>query len=151
MHHKKLDDLDSRMRVVKDFIEEFYNKTIFKHDRETTRDLSPAIIKALFAFAEDDKEYPIGALGKNAQVKRSTITDMVDRLERDGIAERVRDGRDRRVVKVRLTKHGRLIKKEFSQKRRAEFQGIFSKLDTTETKHLLHHLEEAYKILKKIK
>jgi len=106
VHHKKIDSIDAQMRVVRDFIDEFYNKTIFKNGVKTDTDLTPTVIKALFAFSNDNGEYPIGTLGKNAQVKRSTITDMVDRLERDGIAERVRTSRDRRVVKVRLTEKG---------------------------------------------
>ena len=151
MHHKKIDSIDSQMRVVRDFIDEFYNKTIFKNGVKTGPDLPPTVIKALFAFSNDNAEYPIGELGNNARVKRSTITDMVDRLERDGIAERVRDGGDRRVVKVRLTERGKKIKIDFTMKCRAEFQGIFSKLNDVEAKQLIHHLDEAYKILKKIK
>jgi len=151
VHHKKIDSIDSQMRVVRDFIDEFYNKTIFKNGAKTDTDLTPTVIKALFAFTDDTGEYPIGELGKNAQVKRSTITDMVDRLERDGVAERVRTSSDRRVVKVRLTEKGKKLKSDFTTKRRSEFQSIFSKLHQDETKQLIHHLNEAYKILKKIK
>ncbi len=151
MHHKKIDNIDAQMRVVRDFIDEFYNKTIFKNGTKTDTDLTPTVIKALFAFTSDNGEYPIGELGKNARVKSSTITDMVDRLEQDGIAERVRDSSDRRVVKVRLTDKGKIIKSDFIMKRRAEFQSLFSKLHEDETKHLIYHLDEAYNILRKIK
>lgn len=151
MHHKKTDSIDEQMRVVRDFIDEFYNKTVFKNGRGTDADLTPTVIKALFSFTDDSEAYPIGALGKNARVKSSTITDMVDRLERDGLAERVRDSSDRRVVNVRLTDKGKKVKSEFTNKRRAEFQSIFSKLQEKETQRLVHHLNEAYKLLKKIK
>ena len=147
---KKFDNLDYQMLVVKDFIDEFYNKTVFKNGENLGTDLSPSFIKSIFAFLEEDKEYPIGELGKNARVKKSTITDMVDRLEKDGIAERVRDDGDRRVVKVRLTEKGKKARKEFVKKRRAEFQDLFLKLEEKETRQLIYHLDEAYKILKKI-
>lgn len=147
---KKLDDLDYQMLVIKNFIDEFYNKTIFKNGKKTDSDLSPSFIKSLFAFAEEGKAYPIGELGNNARVKSSTMTDMVDRMERDGIAERVRDNGDRRVVKVRLTEKGKGIRKEFHQKRRAEFQNLFVQLEKNETQQFIFHLNEAYKILKKI-
>jgi len=146
---KKLESLDGKMSVIKDFIDVFYGETIFKHGKNSAVDLSPSFIKALFAFGNPDGEYPIGALGENARVKRSTMTDMIDRLERDGIAERVRDTGDRRVVKVRLTERGRMLRSEFSQKRRQQFQTKFSKLEE-DTLHLIHHLDEAAKILKKI-
>jgi DNA-binding MarR family transcriptional regulator len=75
---------------------------------------------------------------------------MIDCLEKEGIAERVRDGEDRRVVKVRLTGKGRKIRREFIQRRRKEIEKIFSKLSEKDKDSLLHHLEEAYHILQKI-
>ena len=142
--------LDTRMFVVKDFIDEFYNKTLFQSGKISNPELTPSQIKSIFAFEEEDKEYPIGKLGKNAQVKRSAITNMIDCLEKEGIAERVRDGEDRRVVKVRLTGKGRKVRREFIQRRRKEVEKIFSKLSEKDKDSLLHHLEEAYHILQKI-
>lgn len=142
--------LDTRMFVVKDFIDEFYNKTLFQSGKVVNPELTPSEIKSIFAFEEEDKEYPIGKLGRNAQVKRSAITNMIDCLEKEGIAERVRDGEDRRVVKVRLTGKGRKIRREFIQRRRKEVEKVFSKLSEKDKDSLLHHLEEAYHILQKI-
>ena len=75
---------------------------------------------------------------------------MIDCLEKEGIAERVRDGEDRRVVKVRLTGKGRKVRREFIQRRRKEVEKIFSKLSEKDKDALHHHLEEAYHILQKI-
>ena len=138
------------MIVIKNFLDEFYNKTIFKNGQKTDSDLAPSFIKSLFAFSDENTAYPIGELGANARVKSSTMTDMVDRMERDGIAERIRDESDRRVVKVRLTDKGQKIRQQFYQKRRAEFQALFSQLEEAEVKKFIHYLDEAYKILKKI-
>ena len=151
MDHKNIDTIDSRMRIVRDFIDEFYNKTIFKNGQKSDLDLSPAVIKTLYAFLDDTASYPIGTLGKNARVKRSTITAMVDRVENDALVERILDANDRRVVKVRLTDKGRKLKSDFTRMCRREFQDIFSQLTKTETGELIHHLEEAHKLLKKIK
>lgn len=145
-----VDVLDTRMFVVKDFIDEFYNKTFFQNGKVFNQELTPSQIKSIFAFEEEDKEYPIGKLGKNAQVKRSAITNMIDCLEKEGIAERVRDNVDRRIVKVRLTGKGRKIRREFVQRRRKEVEKIFSKLSEKDKDSLHHHLEEAYHILQKI-
>jgi len=146
---KKVGDLNAQMYVVKDFIDEFYNKTVFQSGRALNTDLTPSQIKSLFAF-EEDRSYPIGELGRNARVRSSTMTDMIDRLEKDGIAERVRDSGDRRVVKVRLTNKGKKIKRKFSQKSRKDVEAAFSKLSEEEKKTLLDHLKGAYQILRKI-
>jgi len=147
---KKLDDLNAQMVVVRQFMDEFYNKTVFQEEGNLSSDLTASQIKSLFAFQDDSKAYPIGELGRNARVKRSTITDMVDRLERDGIAERFREDGDRRVVKVRLTDKGKKIRREFYLKRRKEMEAIFLKLNEDEKKALLNHLKGAYCLLKKI-
>jgi DNA-binding MarR family transcriptional regulator len=139
------------MLVIKNFIDEFYNKTLFRDGQKRDTDLAPTFIKSLFAFIDEDREYPIGELGANAKVKSSTMTDMVDRMEREGIAERVRDDGDRRVVKVRLTARGKKMKKEFYQKRRTEFEELFAQLTAAEIRDFIAHLDEAYKILQKIK
>jgi len=144
------DDLDVQMLVVKDFIDEFYNKTLFQSGKILNSDLTPSQIKFLFAFREDEREYPIGELGRNARVKSSTMTDMIDRLEKEGIAERVRDDGDRRVVKVCLTSKGKDIKRAFTQKTRHDVETALSKLTETERKALLNHLKGAFEILRKI-
>jgi DNA-binding MarR family transcriptional regulator len=146
----KIDTINTQMFVVRDFMDEFYNKTLFQNGKVLNAELTPSQIKSIFAFEEEDKEYPIGRLGKNAKVKRSAITNMVDCLEMEGIAERCRDNKDRRVVKVRLTDKGRKIRSEFIQRRRKEVEKIFSKLSERDKRALVHHLEGAYHILRKI-
>jgi DNA-binding MarR family transcriptional regulator len=147
---KKAGDLNAQMLVIKDFIDEFYNKTLFQSGKVLNSDLTPSQIKSLFAFRVDDEEYPIGELGRNAQVKSSTMTDMIDRLEKEKIVERIRDDDDRRVVKVHLTDKGKKIKREFTQKTRKGVETAFSKLSEEEVRTLLDHLNGAYQILKKI-
>ena len=147
---KKLSELNAQMVVVREFIDEFFDKTLFQEEANLGSELTASQIRTLFAFRDENKAYPIGELRKNARVKRSTITVMVDRLERDGLAERVRDKQDRRVVKVQLTANGKKIRSEFYQKRRKEMEAIFSKLPEKENRALLGYLHKAYQILRKI-
>jgi DNA-binding MarR family transcriptional regulator len=147
---KDLDTLDKRISIVRHFIEQFYNKTLFTDGKSVQADLSSSVIKALFAFTDPEHAYRVGELQKQAGVKRSTITDIIDRLERDGIAERISDTNDRRVIRVRLTKRGRELKTAFLRHRRSEFRYLFSRLQEEETDRLLFHLDEACRILNKI-
>ena len=143
--------LDFQMLVIKEFIDEFYAKTIYRDKKSASSNFPPQIIKFLFAFPDEKKAYPIGELGANARVKRSTMTDMVDRMEKDGIAGRERDNGDRRVVMVRLTDKGKQMRRAFYQGRRREFQAVFSQLTDSEVNMFISNLAEATKILKKIK
>ncbi|ODA41448.1 MarR family transcriptional regulator [Desulfosporosinus sp. BG] len=48
----------------------------------------------------------MGDLGKHLFVACSTATDLVDRMERASLVERVRDNKDRRVVRLHLLTRG---------------------------------------------
>jgi DNA-binding MarR family transcriptional regulator len=150
MQPMKPADLDAQMFVIRNFIEAFYDKTIFKSGAAAGSDLAPSVIKILYAFPEDGKACPIGELGRNARVKSSTITDIIDRLESDGIVGRVRDSRDRRIVLIRLTEKGRKLKRDFTGRRRTELQALMKKLGQKEAGRLIYHLNEAYQLLKSI-
>jgi len=148
---KDAGNIDYQMWAIKEFMDEFYNKTVFSSENASGADLSPSFIKSIFAFADPEEAYPIGELGKNARVKSSTMTDMVDRMEKECLAERVRDPNDRRLVKVRLTEKGNNIRIEFYKRRRAEFETLFNQLMPDEVRQFVDHLSQATLILKKIK
>ena len=78
------------------------------------------------------------------------MTEMIDKLEKKGIAERGRDVNDRRVVKVRLTSKGKKLRKEFMQKRLKDMMGIFGKLSEKELNDLIASLKRARRILEKV-
>ncbi|MER7622923.1 MarR family transcriptional regulator [Streptomyces sp. NPDC126503] len=50
-----------------------------------------------------------GALLKASMVTSGAITNRIDRMEAKGLVERVRDGDDRRTVRIRLTEHGQEV------------------------------------------
>jgi len=50
---------------------------------------------------------PLGKMGERLMVHPTSVTSIVDRLERDGLVRRVASGDDRRVVLAELTDAGR--------------------------------------------
>ncbi|MFI5801951.1 MarR family winged helix-turn-helix transcriptional regulator [Streptomyces sp. NPDC051561] len=50
-----------------------------------------------------------GAFIKASMVTSGAITNRIDRMEAKGLVERVRDGSDRRTIKIRLTEHGQEV------------------------------------------
>jgi len=63
-------------------------------------------ILRLLAFSREGR-LPIGTVGRRLQVHPASITNAVDRLERDGLVVRERSSGDRRRVMVELTGSGR--------------------------------------------
>ena len=142
-------DFEEKIMEVKDFYIEFFKKTLLMDGRKSGFDFTLSEIKALGAFRWD-KDYTMGELSQNAQVAMPSMTEMVDKLEKHGIAERYRDGNDRRVVKVRLTSKGKRLRKEFMQKRLKEMKEIFGKLSEIELNDLIESLRRARRILEKV-
>ena len=65
----------------------------------------------LIALYEED-EIPISRLGQKAALDRSSLTGILDRMERAGLVERVASPDDRRSVLVRLTPSARALERE---------------------------------------
>ena len=79
-----------------------------------------------------------------------SMTEMIDKLEKNGMAERSRDTSDRRVVKVKLTAKGQSLRKEFMQKRFNDLKKMFGKLSNEELDELIDSLKRARHILEKV-
>ena len=69
--------------------------------------LSIAKYRALAQLARSDEPLPLSELAERCACVRSNITQLVDRLEAEGLAERTLDPQDRRCVRARLTDAGR--------------------------------------------
>jgi len=143
------DDFEKKIVEVKDFYIEFFKKTLVMNGKESDSDFTLSEIKALAAF-RGDKNYTMGELSNNAQVAMPSMTEMIDKLEGHGMAERYRDANDRRVVKVRLTSKGKKLRKEFMQKRLKDMKELFGKLNKQELDELIASLRRARHILEKI-
>jgi DNA-binding MarR family transcriptional regulator len=106
-------------------------------------------LKAMAAFHED-RRYSMGELCKIANVKMPSMTEVVDRLEKEGFVERVRDSEDRRVVRVQLTSSGRKAHDQILKTREQELFNIFGILDDMEREKFLKALQTASKTMKKV-
>lgn len=84
----------------------------------------------------------IGDISKAVELSNSTVTGIVDRLERAKLVERHRDEKDRRVVWIRPTAICLHMKSELFDKYQAEFYEELQKSFTPEQFALLKDLLE---------
>jgi DNA-binding MarR family transcriptional regulator len=68
----------------------------------------------------------IGEVSNKMFLAFSTTTDLVDRMERNGLAERVRDLEDRRVVRLRMCHKGRQLIDQVLQARRGYLASVLA-------------------------
>ncbi len=88
------------------------------------------------------KECPMSELAGSMKLGLSSVTGMVDRLVKQGLAERRRTEDDRRVVFVDISASGRKVLKQILAQRRKFMVRLFESLTARERASYLHILEK---------
>jgi DNA-binding MarR family transcriptional regulator len=83
----------------------------------------------------------MGDLARHLSVTEKTVTGIVDRLERDRIVQRSRDGADRRVVRVRLTARGGTLYRRIDAGFQAKVASLLALLDPADRRALFRILD----------
>jgi len=79
----------------------------------------------------------LSALSMRMSAKNSTVTGIVDRMERDGLVQRVRSETDRRVVLIRLTDEGATLAKKIPLESLQIFTSALTALTAEEREQLM--------------
>ncbi|WP_336929514.1 MarR family winged helix-turn-helix transcriptional regulator [Acinetobacter tandoii] len=120
-------------------------------DQLSVHGLSEGRFILLFLLDAANQEIAPKTLAEQAGITRSTVTGLLDGLEREGLVERHADTEDRRALKVRLTLKGESMAKNVFDRHSRWIAKIFGNLSTKEHKQLtqlltkvsnnLHHKE----------
>lgn len=78
----------------------------------------------------------IGELSSKMFLACSTMTDLIDRMEKNNLVVRVRDEKDRRVVRIHLLKEGERIIEEAIKKRQLYLNEILTQFTNSEMNEL---------------
>ncbi|SDC71554.1 MarR family winged helix-turn-helix transcriptional regulator [Rhodococcus tukisamuensis] len=105
--------------------------------------LSPHEYRALRAIGRDATAAPrLGDVAKELRIAPRSATEVVDRLEQRGLAERLPDAGDRRAVCARLTDEGRHVIATLDAARDADADDFFARLDDRERAELRRILDK---------
>lgn len=101
-----------------------------KHDRKELWDMGITLpqffcLKVLTA----KNECMMKKLAEKSELSMGTVTGIVDRLIKTGLAERHRDEGDRRIVQVRPTKAGKELLENVTKKKREHLISVLEKVD----------------------
>lgn len=86
----------------------------------------------------------IGELSNKMFLACSTTTDLIDRMEKKELVIRVRDPKDRRVVRIHLLEKGEKIIEEVVQKRREYLQEVLTDFSEDDVVKLRKHLSRLH-------
>lgn len=87
-------------------------------------------------------ELTMGELCAKMFLACSTATDLIDRMERNGLIERVRDTADRRVIRLRVLPKGHQLIDQILEVRQSYLAGALSGLGTSDKARLIWSLQQ---------
>jgi DNA-binding MarR family transcriptional regulator len=102
----------------------------------------PQFVALQWLFEHGDMT--IGDLSNKMYLAFSTTTDLVDRMENNKLVVRVRDEKDRRVVRIHLLEEGERIIAEVIKKRQDYLSNILSNFNQEEAKNLADLLNKLH-------
>ncbi|WP_088103750.1 MarR family winged helix-turn-helix transcriptional regulator [Halalkalibacter urbisdiaboli] len=141
MSHEQVEQIERSLRMVADIVKQKGREIL------TQFPITPPQFVAL-QWLNEYGDMTIGELSTKMYLACSTTTDLIDRMEKNELVERVRDGQDRRVVRIHLLNKGKIIINEVIKKRQQYLEGIlknFSKDEVDGLERNLHVLHSEMK------
>ncbi|MEG0438493.1 MarR family transcriptional regulator [Solibacillus cecembensis] len=99
-------------------------------------------------WLHESGDMTIGDLSTKMYLAFSTTTDLVDRMEKNELVQRVRDEKDRRVVRIHLLPEGERIIAEVILKRQNYLHDIMGEFDEAEFEQLSKNLQKLHLLMK---
>jgi DNA-binding MarR family transcriptional regulator len=107
-------------------------------------DITPPQFNALLIL-RNHGNLTIGELGEKMYLACSTATDLIDRMERNGLMERRRDQNDRRVIRLHVKEKGMEMVQAVMAARKRYLSGILDQISEEEILVMINgmrHLQE---------
>ncbi|WP_100011980.1 MarR family winged helix-turn-helix transcriptional regulator [Lentibacillus sediminis] len=134
-------DVEKRLRYISGIIKQNGRKILNNYPIT-----SPQFVALQWLREEGD--LTIGELSNKISLAFSTTTDLVDRMERNELVERVRDTKDRRVVRIHVLEKGKVIIEEVVKKRQEYLGEVLESFSSEQREMLRELLDVLYKEMK---
>ena len=99
-------------------------------------------------WLHESGDMTIGDLSNKMYLAFSTTTDLVDRMEKNELVQRIRDEQDRRVVRIHLLPEGERIIQEVIEKRQNYLRDLLQDFEVDEAQELLKLLQKLHLLMK---
>jgi MarR family transcriptional regulator, 2-MHQ and catechol-resistance regulon repressor len=107
---------DERLNQIADDIYLFFplfRKKLFKHKKRPKHNRMPHSYYHILKVLNKRGELPMSEIGRMVYISKSNMTSLIDKLVENGLAERLPDENDRRVINIALTEKGRDMLKDW--------------------------------------
>ena len=86
-----------------------FRKKLFKHKKNLKQKKIPHSFYHILKVLKKRGELPMSEIGRLVYISKSNMTSLIDKLVENGLAERLPDKNDRRVINIALTDKGKEI------------------------------------------
>jgi len=109
-------------------------------------DVTPPQFDALLSL-RDGGELTMGELCQKMYLACSTATDLIDRMERNGLILRERDTADRRVIRLKMTEKGQSVIEEVLRARKRYLSAVLGHVVSGDRERLIQSLDQLYSLM----
>lgn len=106
----------------------------------------PQFVALQWLFEEGDMT--IGELSNKMFLAFSTTTDLVDRMEKNQLVQRVKDPNDRRVVRIHMLEEGKRLIDEVIKKRQGYLQEVLNEYNTDDIEELKKNFMRLHQVMR---
>ncbi|OPL12442.1 MAG: hypothetical protein AVO39_04535 [delta proteobacterium MLS_D] len=131
------DSTDEIIRLIRRLVQATY---LYTKELDRKHNVSAPQLSCLRVL-DSDGPLPHSQLARRVMVKSSTITGIVDRLERKGFVHRVRTSPDRRVITIELTPEGRHLARNAPPPIQQQMVDGLNRLDPSQIEHIIRTLK----------
>lgn len=108
----------------------------------TEFEITPPQFEALLILI-DEGELTTSELSARMFLACSTVTDLLDRMERNGLVQRIKDMKDKRIVRLKVMDKGHVLIDRLLESRRSYLGDVLKDCD----EEALVNIEECFKTL----
>jgi len=135
--HAQVEELEFLLRKISAIIK--------RRGRDILTDfkITPPQFNALLVLRKNG-DMTIGELGEAMYLACSTATDLIDRMERNGLVERVRDTNDRRVIRIHVLDKGEEVLEHVMIARKNYLQEVLEHVNNGQCQQMIESMSLLY-------
>ena len=113
-------------------------KLMSQHTQETHEERTSTMLQfSALQFLKEQSNGTVTELAKYLKLSKSSATQLVERLEKAGLVERINDQEDRRIVRLVITQGGEKELISLKEKLIGKMKKIFSKIPAQDIRELI--------------
>ena len=127
-----------------------FRKKLFKHKKRSHQGKMPHSYYHVLKILDKHGNLPMSKIGRNVHISKSNMTSLIDKLVENGLAERLPDQNDRRVINISITDKGKDVLKDWRKNSNNEIKKSLSVLSEEDLEKFYVSVENIKDILHKL-